>query len=187
VTAPGGWGNRGNSQGPARCARQQGVAGLARLAAELEQEAAALEAQLLADLAELDAAGDASPAATAPEESERGGPAGAPWSALADRVLPLSLKAPGARPEARHLAGLQRQEARLHREGNALAADARELSAQGHDLNHSARSGDAPVRVWRADVLAWAKELLSHQRRMARWGDALATHQRRRRQHREGI
>ena len=121
------------------------------------------------------------------EESERGGPAGAPWSALADRVLPLSLKAPGAAREARRLAGLQRQEARLQREGDALAADARELSVQGHDLNHSARTGDPPVQVWRADVLAWAKELLIHQRRMARWGDALATHQRRRRQRREGI
>jgi hypothetical protein len=187
VTAPPG---RGSGEGPARRARRPHLAALARRAAELEQEAAALEERLLDALAELDAAGGAGGAGGAGlpvEERECAGLADAPWRALADRVLPLSLKDPGAPPEVRRLAGLQRQQARLHREGDALAADARALCAQGHDLNHSARAGDAPVQAWRADVLAWAAEVLQHQRRTARWGDALATHQRRRRQHREGI
>jgi hypothetical protein len=65
---------------------------------------------------------------------------------------------------------------RLTREGAVLAADARALRDRGHALTAT------PVRVWRDQVLAWAAEVLAHQRRVAAWGTALADRRRRRRE-----
>jgi hypothetical protein len=148
----------------------EGAGALARDVARLAHEAAALEAAITAELEALDAAFAA--AATAGD---------APWAALAEGVLPLGREDPGASPAERRLAGLDRQRARLRREGNALAADARALRERGHDLGAGGDAAPGPVYVWRGQVLAWATEVLEQQRRMARRDGALAGNQRRRR------
>jgi hypothetical protein len=141
------------------------LAALSRAAAALDREAGDLAALIAAELA----------------ASAQEGPR-APWGALAEDVLPLSHKAPGAGPAERRLAGLDRQHARLLRESAALGQQARALRAAGADLKRA----DGPAGAWRRDVLAWVAELREHQRRMASWGNTLTAYYLRRRQGREG-
>jgi hypothetical protein len=141
------------------------IGALSRTAAALDRQASALGALIAAELA----------------ASAREAP-GAPWGALAEDVLPLSHKAPGAGPAERRPVGLDRQHARLLREGAALGQQARELRAAGADLKRA----DGAAGAWRRDVLAWAAELREHQRRMASWGNTLTAYRLRRRQEREG-
>jgi hypothetical protein len=144
------------------------LASLFRASGRLQRRAEALDALIAAELAELDA--------------QREGPpdAQAPWADLAEEVLPLSAKHPGAGPAERRLAGLDRQRVRLNREGSALAEAGNALRSQGHDLARAEGTDEWPVRAWRAQLVAWADEALAHQRRTARWAAALADYRRRR-------
>jgi hypothetical protein len=161
------------------------VVSLVRVVEEIHRRAAILAARVAAELAEMDEIPDEDGGAPRVEAAGRGGGVdGPPWRSLAEDVLPLSAKLGWADQATRRRAALERQQARLLREGHALGDQARALKQAGLDMRD--RRPDGPVAAWWRDVLTWAGEVRAHQRRTAAWREQLAAYGRRRRERWQG-
>jgi hypothetical protein len=138
---------------------------------DLEGRAAALAAAIGRELAELE------------QEAQ----VGAPWDDarrdLAERVLPLSLKDPGAGPVARRLLALERRQRRLVREGASLRAQSEALRRYLEEVRRRLRARPGA----HAALPGWLEALRAHHRHLAAWSDRLARYERGRRRRRLGL